>query len=86
MGIINLKNVINFQNKNIKHILIIILPESSYDIQRELLSEISFSLINNQAFLQTIKFSDKETILNYLKNIMINFFSEKINKLRKELK
>ena len=63
-----------------------ILPENSYDIQRELLSEISFSLINNQAFLQTIKFSDKETILNYLKNIMINFFTEKINKLRKELK
>ena len=86
MGMINLKNVINFENKNIKHILIMILPENSYDIQRELLSEISFSLINNQAFLQTIKFSDKETILNYLKNIMINFFTEKINKLRKELK
>ncbi|WP_250278329.1 BglG family transcription antiterminator [[Clostridium] colinum] len=78
IGIINLKNEVEHKNKKIKHILVIILPENSSSIKRELLSEISCNLINNKDFINTIKFADKYKTLNFFKNIMLNFLRNKL--------
>lgn len=79
--VLNLKNNICHKDKFFKNILIMILPKNCNDIHRELLSDITSNLLNNSLYLNKLKFSNKETMLEILKNIMIDFYKNKLNKI-----
>ncbi len=76
-----LKNPIVFLEKTITYILVVVVPEDTNVYQNQLVSEISLNIINNESFVESIKFSEEKEILFIIKKILLNFYQEKIKEL-----
>ncbi|WP_227847070.1 BglG family transcription antiterminator [Clostridioides sp. ZZV15-6598] len=82
LAIIRLENNIKLNsNEEIENVVFMLLPKDSPSYQRQIMSEISGSLIDNFVFTNKInKFSIPEMTLE-IKNIVFNFYTNKLKTL-----
>ncbi|MDY2734920.1 BglG family transcription antiterminator [Intestinibacter sp.] len=70
--------MIDKENKT-RYALLMLIPKEAKDYQRELLSKISENLIENDDFVNCIKYGNKEEIKENFKSIVLDFY---INKMK----
>lgn len=81
ISVIRLKNPIKYEGKLIKYTLFMLLPKNAKMYEQQILSEISSSLLKDISFINNIKFTNKDKILNNLKNIILKYYYSKIKQL-----
>lgn len=59
----------------------LVIPKNSNIFQRELASEISISIVENEEFLKSIKRSNKDEILRIVKSFLLDFYKDKIKEI-----
>ena len=72
--------MIDQENKT-KYALLMLIPKEAKDYQRDLLSNISENLIENDAGEEWIKFGDTEDIKGSFKSIVLDFYIRKMKVL-----
>ena len=72
--------MIDQENKT-KYALLMLIPKEAKDYQRDLLSNISENLIENDEFVDCIKFGDTEDIKGSFKSIVLDFYIRKMKVL-----
>ena len=70
--------MIDEENKT-RYALLMLIPKEAKAYQRELLSKISENLIENDDFINCIKYGNKEEIKENFKSIVLDFY---INKMK----
>ena len=83
---IRLSNEIMIDKENkTKYALFMLIPKEAQTYQRELLSNISENLIENDEFVDCIKHGDKEDIKGKFKSIVLDFYIRKMKLLSKKI-
>lgn len=83
---IRLSNKIMMDNENkTKYVLLMLIPKEAKAYQRELLSKISENLVENEDFVECIKYGDKEKIKEKFKSIILDFYIKKMEVLSKKI-
>lgn len=83
---IRLSNKIMMDNENkTKYVLLMLIPKEAKTYQRELLSKISENLVENEGFVDCIKYGDKEEIKEKFKSIVLDFYIKKMEVLSKKI-
>ena len=72
--------MIDQENKT-KYALLMLIPKEAKDYQRDLLSNISENLIENDQFVDCIKYGDTEDIKERFKSIVLDFYIRKMKVL-----
>lgn len=81
-AIIRLENEIELENnQRCKYVFLMLIPTKAKDYQREILSSISKKLIEDMDFVNHIKFSKKEVVIEKINNIIFDFYKSKIKLL-----
>ncbi len=83
---IRLSNEIMMDEGNkTRYALLMLIPKEAKNYQRELLSKISENLIENEAFVECIKYGDKEDIKEKFKSIVLDFYIKKMEVLSNKI-
>ncbi|WP_455543425.1 BglG family transcription antiterminator [Intestinibacter sp.] len=83
---IRLSNEIMIDKENkTKYALLMLIPGESKDYQREILSNISENLIENEQFINCIKYGDREDIKGNFKSIVLDFYIRKMKVLSQKI-
>lgn len=83
---IRLSNEIMIDKENkTKYALFMLIPKEAKTYQRELLSNISENLIENNEFVDCIKYRNKEDIKGKFKSIVLDFYIKKMKVLSKKI-
>lgn len=81
LAVIRLDKAIFYDNKKIEYIFVMIIPKNYYEYQQQILSEISYNLVDNENLINSFKFLNREEIINILKTIFLKYFSNKLKNL-----
>ena len=76
--------MIDKENKT-KYALLMLIPKEAKTYQREILSKISENLIENDEFVNCIKFGNKEEIKESFKSIVLDFYINKMKVISQKL-
>lgn len=80
MAIINTKDEVIFnEEEKSKNIVFMLLPSESKDYQRQFLSKISATILDNEDLINAIRSVDKDEIRKKLKSIAIEFYKNQID-------
>lgn len=86
LAIIRLDNNIDINSREIvKNGLLMLIPEKACNYHRQILSQISSNLIEDDSFVDIIKNSKEEEVIKALENIVLSFYTKKMLDISKNI-